>query len=143
MALRDHLAEHAAFPVAEVHLPQPGFNGGNEAEFGGQRRSGLRGPAHRGDVDRLQAGAREPRAYQPGLVMALMRQRRITLAIDQGKRRAFDVCLRLAVPHQQDVGSARRRLKAALPECRRFRLGDLGIGHEENIPVSGSPARSR
>ena len=75
--------------------------------------------------------------------MALMRQRRITLAIDQGKRRAFDVCLRLAVPHQQDVGSARRRLKAALPECRRFCLRDLGIGHEENIPVSGSPARSR
>jgi hypothetical protein len=75
--------------------------------------------------------------------MALMRQRRITLAIDQGKRRAFDVCVRLTVPHQQDVGRARRRLKAALPECRRFRPGDLGIGHEENIPVSGSSARSR
>jgi len=143
MALSYHLAEHAAFPVAEVHLPQPGFNGGNEAEFGGQRRSGLRGPAHRGDVDRLQPGAREPRAHQPGLVMALMRQRRITLAIDQGKRRAFDVGSRLAVPHQQDVGSARRRLDAALPECGRFRLGAPGIGHEENIPVSRSSARSR
>src|SRR5690242_8579240 len=31
VALSDHLAEHAAFPVAEVHLPQPGFNDGNEA----------------------------------------------------------------------------------------------------------------
>ena len=75
--------------------------------------------------------------------MALMRQRRITLAIDQGKWRAFDVCLRLAVPDQQDVGSTRRRLKAALPERGRFHLGDPGIGHEENIPVSRSSARSR
>jgi hypothetical protein len=50
---------------------------------------------------------------------------------------------RLAVPHQQDAGSARRRLKAALPECRRFCIRDLGIGHEENIPASGSSARSR
>jgi len=103
------------------------------------KANGRRGPAHRGDVDRRQAGAREPRAHQPGLVMALIRQRRVTLAIDQDKRRAFDVGLRLTVPHQQDVGSARRRHEAALPECGRSRLGDLGIGHEENIRPAGVP----
>src|SRR5215469_4300059 len=142
MTLGDVLAEHAAFPLAEVHLPEPGVHSRSQAEFVRQRGSSLRGAAHRGHVDRVNAAFGQPAADLTGLLLPLGRQRRVALAVDEVEESAVDVGLRLPVPDKQQVGRAWRRLEGALPERRWlwFCFGTRCIRHEAEPIVSGTAA---
>ena len=110
------LAELAAFPFAEEHLAEIGFDTRCEAELGREGRRGLVRARQRGDVDRVDRLVLEAIGEQLRLLDADRVELGIAVAVDEWKRTIRMRGPRLAVPHQQHRRRAGRRCEAVLAE---------------------------
>ena len=136
MAGRDHLAEQAALPLAQIYLAQGRLHPQAETEPLGQRLGGLRGPAQGRHVDGIDAHGRQPGADPVSLLPAQRRQGRIAVPAHQRERRAVSVGFRFAVPDQQEIHRLGRQFESVLPEGSSPR--GLCFGHK---PPSYRPPR--
>lgn len=114
-------AQHPAFPFAEVHLTQIGFDSSLDGEPSLEWRRGLVG-AHEGrHVDGIDTFGRESFGDALGLPLTLGVENGVTVAVAERERPSRDRGCGLAVPHEQDRGRAGWRRVAILAKA----LGNL------------------
>ncbi len=111
-----HLPEVPTLPLPQMHLAQIGFDTDLEAKSFCERIRSLDGTAKRGGVDRSYFQFGESGGNLPGLLMAQIGERWITLPVNEHERRRLDERGGLPVSHEDDLRRGRRHRPRALAE---------------------------
>ena len=118
VALGEGDPEATALELADVHLAQVGLDDRLEPGQRRQRRRGLRRAVERADEERGHRLSREPLGEGARLRLAVGRQRRVALALDQLERLAGHGGGRGSVPDDDQLGGVGRRDVQALRIAR-------------------------